>query len=68
MDVFQPGDTVAFTCSSDRIVGQVEEIRDGHEGNFLLVVRQGLPLLGSRYVVLSSYAKKLAARQAPQLA
>ena len=57
MTPFQLGDTVRFTCSKHWIVGRVEEIRQGFEGNFLLVVRQGIPLTGSRFVVLSSYAE-----------
>ena len=48
MERFQPGDT------------EVEEIREGFEGNHLLVVRQGLPILGCRYIVLSSYATMVA--------
>ena len=59
MTPFQLGDTVRFTCSKHWIVGKVEEIRQGFEGNFLLVVRQGIPLTGSRFVVLSSYAEKM---------
>ena len=38
----------------------VEEIREGYEGNHLLVVRQGLPMIGCRYIVLSSYATMVA--------
>ena len=59
MTQFQLGDTVRFTRSKHWIVGKVEEIRQGFEGNFLLVVRQGIPLTGSRFVVLSSYAEKM---------
>ena len=58
MTRFEPGDTVSFTCQRDWIVGEVEEIRRGHEGDHLLVVRQGGPWSGSRYMVLSSYAEK----------
>ena len=58
---FQPGDTVSFTHEfKDWIIGEVEEIRRGHEGNHLLVVRQGNSWTGSRYIVLSSYAKLVA--------
>ncbi len=56
---FEPGDTVRFTSKRDWIIGEVEEIRRGHEGNHLLVVRQGGPWSGDRYMVLSSYADKL---------
>ena len=59
MNSFQLGDAVRFTSSRDLIVGRVEEIREGCDGNVLLIVRQGLPLFGSRFVVLSSYAEKL---------
>jgi hypothetical protein len=61
MERFQPGDTVQFTSSRDEIVGRVEEIREGYEGNHLLVVRQGLPVIGCRFIVLSSYARKMVA-------
>ena len=60
MERFQPGDTVRFTCEQDVIVGRIEEIREGYEGNHLLVVRQGLPIVGSRFIVLSSHAERLA--------
>ncbi len=59
MNSFQLGDTVRFTSSRDLVVGRVEEIREGFDGNNLLVVRQGLPMFGPRFVVLSSYAEKL---------
>lgn len=59
MTPFLLGDTVRFTCSKHWIVGRVEEVRQEFEGNFLLVVRQGIPLTGSRFVVLSSYAEKM---------
>ena len=65
MTPFQLGDTVRFTSSRYWIVGKVEEIREGFEGNFLLVVRQGIPLTGSRFVVLSSYAEKMGACVSP---
>ena len=55
---FEPGDTVRFTCGREWIVGEVEEIRRGHEGNHLLVVQQGGPWSSDRYIVLSSYAEK----------
>ena len=61
MERFQPGDTVRFTCSRDEIVGKVEEIRQGYEGNHLLVVRQGMPVIGSRFIVLSSCATLMVA-------
>ena len=60
MERFQPGDTVRFTSSRDEIVGRVEKIREGYEGNHLLVVRQGLPMICCRYIVLSSYATMVA--------
>ncbi len=60
MERFQPGDTVRFTSSQDEIIGRVEEIREGFEGNHLLIVRQGLPIVGSRFIVLSSYATMVA--------
>ena len=63
MELFQPGDTVRFTCGRDWIVGEVEEVRKGFEGNHLLVVRQGNKWTGERYIVLSSYAEK----QAPDI-
>ncbi len=56
---FEPGDTVRFTSKRDWIIGEVEEIRGGHEGDHLLVVRQGGPWSGDRYMVLSSYSDKL---------
>ena len=56
---FEPGDTVSFTHESDWMIGEVEEIRKGHEGDNLLVVRQGGPWSGSRYIVLSSYVEKV---------
>ena len=62
MTRFEPGDTVSFTYQGEEehwIIGDVEEIRKGHEGNHLLVVRQGGPWSGSRYIVLSSYAEKV---------
>ena len=40
MNSFQLGDTVRFTSSRDLVVGRVEEIREGFDGNNLLVVRQ----------------------------
>tara|TARA_Y100000588_G_scaffold159708_2_gene173690 strand:+ start:1153 stop:1311 length:159 start_codon:yes stop_codon:yes gene_type:complete len=50
---FQPGDTVSFTHEHTHwIVGEVEEIRRGFEGNHLLIVRQGNQWTGSRYIVL----------------
>lgn len=68
MTQFQPGDQVRFTCSRSLIDGEVEEVRRGHEGNYLLVVRQGGEWSGVRYVVLSSYAERLAAVAAPVFA
>ena len=59
MSRFEPGDTVTFTHEKHWMIGEVEEIRQGHEGDNLLVVRQGGPWSGSRYVVLSSCVKKL---------
>ena len=62
MTGFEPGDTVSFTHNGEEahwIVGEVEEIRKGHEGDHLLVVRQGGPWSGDRYVVLSSYAEQV---------
>ena len=56
---FEPGDTVSFTHGEDWMIGEVEEIRKGHEGDSLLVVRQGGPWSGSRYIVLSSYVEKV---------
>ena len=61
MTRFKPGDTVSFTHEKDWMIGEVEEIRRGHEGNNLLVVRQGGQWSGSRYIVLSSYAEKVRA-------
>ena len=55
----EPGDTVRFTSKRDWVIGEVEEVRRGHEGNHLLVVRQGGPWSGDRYMVLSSYVDKL---------
>ena len=63
MTGFKPGDAVSFTYRGKQehwIVGEVEEIRKGHDGDHLLVVRQGGPWSGDRYVVLSSYADKVA--------
>jgi hypothetical protein len=60
MTRFEPGDRVRFTCSSDLIDGEVEEVRRGHDGNHLLVVREGDEWSGDRYVVLSSYAEPVA--------
>ncbi len=62
MTGFEPGDTVSFTHNGDEahwIVGEVEEIRKGHEGDHVLVVRQGGPWSGDRYVVLSSYVEQV---------
>ena len=57
----QPGDTVSFTHDRKHwIIGEIEEIRRGFEGNHILVVRQGNTWTGSRYLVLSSYAKLVA--------
>jgi hypothetical protein len=60
MTRFEPGDRVRFTCSRDLIDGEVEEVRRGHEGNHVLVVRRGDVWSGERYVVLSSYAELVA--------
>lgn len=60
MERFQHSDTVRFTSSRDEIIGRVEKIHEGFEGNHLLVVRQGLPMIGCRYIVLSSYASMVA--------
>ena len=51
---------VIITSSRDEVIGRVEEIREGFEGNHLLVVRQGLPMIGCRYIVLSIYATMVA--------
>ena len=59
MTRFEPGDAVSFTHEKDWIIGEVEEIRQGHAGDDVLVVRQGGPWSGSRYVVLSSYVEKV---------
>ena len=62
MTGLKPGDTVGFTYNGEEahwIVGEVEEIRKGHEGDHVLVVRQGGPWSGDRYVVLSSYVKQV---------
>ena len=61
MDGFQPGIVVGFACERDWVVGEVEEVRKGHEGDHLLVVRQGSQWSGQRYLVLSSYAELMAA-------
>ena len=59
--VLQPGDTVSFTHDREhRIIGEIEEVRRGFEGNHILVVRQGNMWTGSRYLVLSSYVKLVA--------
>ena len=59
MTRFEPGDTVSFTHGEHWIVGEVDEVRRGHQGDNLLVVRQGGPWSGSRYIVLSSYAQEV---------
>ena len=59
MSQFQPGDTARFTSKRDWIIGEVEEVRRGYMGDHLLVIRQGGPWTGSRYIVLSSYAEKV---------
>ena len=62
MTGLKPGDTVGFTYNGEEahwIVGEVEEIRKGHEGDHVLVVRQGGPWSGDRYVVLSSYVEQI---------
>ena len=62
MNRFEPGNTVSFTYRGKEdhwIIGEVEEIRNGYEGDHLLVVRQGGPWSGDRYIVLSSYAEKV---------
>ena len=59
MTRFAIGDRVRFTCRRDLVEGEVEEIRRGHEGNHLLVVRQGAMWSGQRFIVLSSYAESV---------
>ena len=61
MNGFQPGIVVRFTCERAWVVGEVEEVRKGHEGDHLLVVRQGTQWSGRRYLVLSSYAEQMTA-------
>lgn len=56
MERSQPGDTVRFTSSRDEVIERGEEIREGFEGNHLVIVRQGLAIIGCRHIVLSSYA------------
>ncbi len=59
MTQFKPGDAVSFAHEEHWMIGEVEEIRRGHEGDNLLIIRQGGPWSGSRYVVLSSRVEKL---------
>ncbi len=61
MTRFEPGDKVSFASGTEFRVAEVEEIRRGHDGDHLLVVREGQHGSGSQYVVLSSYAEKIAA-------
>ncbi len=57
----QSGDTVSFTHERKHwIIGEIEEITRRFEGNHILVVRQGNSWTGSRYLVLSNYAKLVA--------
>ena len=56
---FEPGDSVGFGAGMDWVIGEVEEVRKGHEGDHLLVVRAGSLWTGPRYVVLSSYAQRV---------
>ena len=60
MTRFEPVDRVRFTSSRDLIDGEVEEVRRGHEGNHVLVVRQRDAWSGERFFVLSSYAELVA--------
>jgi len=48
---------VRFTSGKDFIIGEVEEIRRGHKGDHLLVVRVGNRWSGEKHIVLSSYAE-----------
>ncbi len=64
MSRFEPGNTVRFTHQQDLIIGEVEEIRRGFEGDHVLVVRQGGPWSGDRYMVLSSYVEKIGSHTA----
>jgi hypothetical protein len=61
---YSPGDTVSFTHHAEDeahwIIGEVEQIRAGYQGDDLLVIRQGGPWSGDRYLVLSSYTESLA--------